>query len=73
MGDYVSVQWFLDTNCRLKRNHDSYTEEFSVLNAEVPVIKAVPVKDLQPILKALQLLGGHEELIAQLIYLMEQN
>ena len=63
MEKYVPVKWFEDTNCRLLRHTPSYSEEFSILNAEVPAIDAVPADELRKILDMLKRSGGYEELV----------
>lgn len=73
MQKYVPVQWFLDTKCMLRRHNASYMEEFSILNAEVPAIDAVPAEDVKAILKSLKLLGGHSELIEYIEFLLKKE
>ena len=65
------VKWFENTNCRLLRRTPSYSEEFSILNAEVPAIDAVPADELRKILDMLKRLGGYEELIGYLEFLLK--
>ncbi len=71
MEKYVPIKWFEDTNCRLLRRTSSYTEEFSILNAEVPAIDAVPADELRKILDMLKRSGGYEELIGYLEFLLK--
>ena len=71
MEKYVPVKWFEDTHCRLLRHTKSYSEEFSVLNSEVPAINAVPADDLQKIIDMLKQSGGYEELIGYLEFLLK--
>ena len=71
MEKYVPVKWFLETNCLLKRHNASYSEEFSILNYEVPAIDAVPAEELRNILNLLNKSGGYEELKAYLEFLLQ--
>lgn len=71
MEKYVPIKWFDDTNCRLLRHTPSYSEEFSIHNAEVPAINAVPADELQKILDMLKRSGGYEELIGYLEFLLK--
>ena len=73
MQKYVPVQWFLDTTTMLKRSHPSYTEEFHILNPEVPVVNAVPAEDVEVILKSLEIMGGHSELIEYIKALLREG
>ena len=73
MEKYIPVKWFLDTNTILRRHGGCYMEEFSVLNKEVPKVYAIPAEDVKPILNGLRQLGGYEELIGYLEFLLKED
>ena len=73
MEKYIPVRWFLETNCGLKRKHSSYSEEFSVLNSEVPMVDAVPAEKVREILHALETLGGYNEIIEYIKFLLKEE
>ena len=73
MQKYVPVQWFLDTNCNLRRYTPCYSEEFSIRHVDVPAIYAVPAEEVRNILNALISLGGHEELIEYIKFLLKEE
>lgn len=73
MEKYVPVHWFLETNCVLVRKHSSYNEEFSILNSEVPIIDAIPAEKVREILHALESLGGYNEIIEYIKFLLKEE
>ena len=73
MQKCVPVQWFLDTGTMLKRTHSSYSEEFHILNSEVPAVDMVPADEVKVVLDSLKQLGGHEELIYYLEFLLKET
>lgn len=73
MKKYIPVDWLIDTRCTLKRNHSSYTEEFSVLSPEVPMVRAVPEAEVRKIMEDLEKLGGYCEIIEYIKFLLKDE